>query len=168
MAHAKRVRHSPVIKFNGSNEAPTFRVKVLEAFQSLLALGADEESAWSQAGPIAKNLIRQGCPIASRIDGDYDGDPMNGTATKSKNGKAKGPVEAEPFHIVVSRGIDRFVTQQELSIPKAAEKYGIHPRKLDRLIKSPTPGLIGENFDKICQAFGIARQDLLALGEPQP
>lgn len=113
-------------------------------------------------------LQRDGCPIASRIDPGYDARTMSGTATKPKNGKAKETAETEPFHIVVSRGIERFVAQQELSIPKAAEKYGVHPRKLDRLIKQPTPGLIGENFDKICQAFGVTRQNLLELGEPTP
>jgi len=170
MANAKRNNHVPVIKFksNGRQES-SFPEKVIEVFRVLLTAGDQGESAWRKAGPIAADIIRQQAngPIVSGSEGGYDVQPMNGTTTKPRNGDAKKVEADEPFHIVVSRGIARFLEQSELSVPQASEKFGIHYRGLSRLIKEPTPGLVGENFDKVCKAFGITRQALIDLGTPQ-
>jgi hypothetical protein len=154
-------------KGHSGPKVSTFREAVLKIFDSLLAADVEDQLAWSQAGPIAIASLRHAnCPIESTGSGSYDGQPMSATITKSKNGSAKKPVTDDPFHVVVSRGVARFIEQQGLSLAGADKKYGFPERFIYRLVKEATPGRIGENIDKVSQAFGITRQHLIDLGTP--
>lgn len=171
MAHSKRNSQPPVIKFKGNgSQVSSFRVDALKIFHALLTADVEDEVAWFKAGNMASDMMRQrlGCPIVSRIGSGYDGQPMNGTATKSKKGTDKKPVNEDDFHVVVARGIARFIEQRGLSLSGADKEYGFTTRYIYRLVKETTPGLIGENIDKVCRAFEITRQNLIDLGTPAP
>jgi hypothetical protein len=176
MAHIKRNGNTnghslTILKPDGKGQpipqVSSFRVTVIKIFESLLAADVEAHLAWQQAGPIAIASMRQTtCPIESTAAAGYDGQPMSVITAKSKNGSAKKTSIDEPFHVVISRGIGRFLEQQGLSLSGADKKYGFPTRHAYRLVKESTPGRIGENIDMVCQAFGITRQHLIDLGTP--
>lgn len=189
MSQSKRIPPARVLPFKGGGgQLSDHGNKAIRLFMTLVAENVSEEEAWAEAGMLSFRPKLQvtdpvNCPIVSRNSNGYDGQPMNGTATKPKKAKTEKSIEipeglfrgirlipGDSLEIVLSRGILRFLAQQEITIPAASEKYGIHERTLYRLVKEKdmTPGLAGSNIDRIAQHFGITRQQLLELGEPQP
>lgn len=129
-------------------------LKAISIFRSLVGEEVPEERAWHEAWKLALHSIPQ--------------DANCGTVAKPENDAAKWPISDDPFHVVVSRGISRFIQRHGLSCTGAEKKYGLPQRCIYRLVNESTPGLVGGNIDKVCRVFGITPQELIDLGTPRP
>jgi hypothetical protein len=153
--------------------------------------GLPEESAFVAIGDMYRGLGGDPSPSKSGLvtmsEVDYPPIPqdqaMHKAPAKRKkakhvNGKAPRPngrtglrftrfslPEGDGWAARVARGLVRWREKNELTVPVAAEKYGVDLTAWYRVERGMHVATTGQHIDHICEAIGLDIVDILTLGK---
>jgi hypothetical protein len=151
-----------------------------QLFDHLLRMGLPGDVAWQRAGLLmspergytdSAHLVTMSQVASGKLRNKSMTTKTKSDKVAKVNGKSQSPSirldipSDDTFAACVGRALVRWCLKMKLALPSAADQLGIERGAIYRIARGNSPQSAGQYIDRLAEAFGCTRTELLEQGE---